>query len=64
MIEPGADQVFVTRGGPNSEHILSNLRKLIERGKFFLTTHSLIVKRNSVYTNQFVKTCFLKKTFT
>ena len=36
----------VIRGGPNSEHFLSNLRKLLKRGKFFLTTQSLIVKRN------------------
>ena len=60
-----ADPAFVIRGGPNSEHFLSNLRKLIKGGKFFLTTESLIVKRNWVYTNQFIKTCFLlKKTFT
>ena len=55
----GADPVFVIRGGPNSEHFLSNLRKLLKRGKFFLTTQSLIVKRNWVYINQFIKTCFL-----
>ena len=42
----GADPAFVIRGGPNSEHFLSNLRKLLKRGKFFLTTQSLIVKRN------------------
>ena len=55
----GADPAFVIRGGPNSEHFLSNLRKLIKRGKFFLTIESLIVKTNWVYTNQFIKTCFL-----
>ena len=54
---------LVIRGGPNSEHFLSNLRKLLKRGKFFLTTQSLIVKRNWVYINQFIKTCFLKKNF-
>ena len=58
----GADPAFVIRGGPNSEHFLSNFRKLIKRGKFFLTTQSLKVKRIWVYTNQFIKTCFLKKT--
>ena len=42
----GADSAFVIRGGPNSEHFLSNLRKLIKRGKFFLTIESLIVKTN------------------
>ena len=42
----GADPAFVIRGEPNSEHFLSNLRKLLKRGKFFLTTPSLIVKRN------------------
>ena len=41
-----ADPAFVIRGGPNSEHFLSNLRKLLKKGKFFLTTQSLIVKRN------------------
>ena len=41
-----ADPAFIIRGGPNSEHFLSNLRKLIKRGKFFLSTQSLIVKRN------------------
>ena len=42
----GADPAFVIRGEPNSEHFLSNLRKLLKRGRFFLTTQSLIVKRN------------------
>ena len=57
-----ADPSFVIRGGPNSEHFLSNLRILLKRGKFFLTTQSLIVKRNCLYKNQFIKTCFsLKK---
>ena len=42
----GADPAFVIRGGPNSEHFLLNLRKLLKRGNFFLTTRSLIVKRN------------------
>ena len=42
----GAGRAFVIRGGPNSENFLSNLRKLLKRGKFFLTTQSLIVKRN------------------
>ena len=42
----GADLAFVIRGGPNSERFLSNLRKLLKRGKFFLTTHSVIVQRN------------------
>ena len=55
----GVDPAFVIRGGPNSEHFLSNLRKLPKRGKFCLTTQSLIVKRNRVYINQFIKTCFL-----
>ena len=27
---PGADPAFVIRGGPNSEHFLSNLRKLLK----------------------------------
>ena len=57
----GADRAFVIRGGPNSEHFLSNLRKLLKRGKFFLTTQSLIVKRNWVYINQSIKTCSCKK---
>ena len=51
----GADPADVIRGGPNSERFLSNLRKLLKRGKFFLTTQSLIVKRNWVYINQFIK---------
>ena len=55
----GADPAFVIRRGPNSEHFQSNLRKLLKRGKFFLTTQSLVVKRNWVYINQFIKTCFL-----
>ena len=42
----GADPAFVIRGGPNSEYFLSNLRKRLKRGKFFLTTPSLMVKRN------------------
>ena len=42
----GVDPPFVIRGGPNPEYFLSNLRKLLKRGKFFLTTQSLIVKRN------------------
>ena len=42
----GADPVLVIKGGPNSERLLSNLRKQLKRGKFFLTTPSLIVKRN------------------
>ena len=42
----GADLALVIRGGPNSEHFLSNLRKLLKKGKLFLTTPSLIVKRN------------------
>ena len=58
---PGVDPAFAIRGGPNSEHFLSNLRKLLKRGKFFLTTQSLIVKRNWVYINKFIKTCFLWK---
>ena len=37
-IVSGADPAFVMRGGPNSEHFLSNLRKLVKRGKCFLTT--------------------------
>ena len=53
------DPTFVIKGGPNSEHFLPNLRKLLKRGKFFLTTESLIVKRNWFYINQFIKTCFL-----
>ena len=55
----GADPAFVIRGGPNWEYFLSNLRKLLKRGKFFITTPSLMVKRNWVYINQFTKTCFL-----
>ena len=43
---PGANPAFVIRGGPNPEHFLSNLRKLVKKGKFFLTTKSLIAKRN------------------
>ena len=46
VVLTGADPAFVIRGGPNSEHFLSNLRKLLKRGRFFLTTQSLIVKRN------------------
>ena len=43
----GADPAFVIRDGPNSEHFMSNLWKLLKIGKFFLlTTLSLIVKRN------------------
>ena len=42
----GADPAFVIWGGSNSEHFLSNLRKLLKKGTFFLTTKSLIVKRN------------------
>ena len=42
----GADQALVISGGPNSEHFLSDLRKLLKRGKLFLTTPSPIVKRN------------------
>ena len=57
----GGDPAFLIRGGPNSERFLSVLRKLLKRGKFFLTTQSLIVKKNSVYINQFIKTCFLLK---
>ena len=41
LIDAGADPA---RGGHNSEHFLSNLKKLIKRVKFFLTTQSLIVK--------------------
>ena len=58
-LQTGADPAFVIRGGPNSGHFLSNLRKLPKGGKFFLTTRSLIVKINWVYVNQFIKTCFL-----
>ena len=46
VVLTGADPAFVIRGGPNSEHFLSNLRKLLKRGRFFLTTQSLTVKRN------------------
>ena len=46
VLKTGTDPAFVIRDGPNSEHFLSNLRKLLKRGKFFLTTQSLIVKRN------------------
>ena len=53
----GADLAFVIRGGPNSEHFLSNLWKLLKRGK----SQSLIVKRNWVYIKQFIKACFLLK---
>ena len=42
----GADPAFVIRSGLNSVQFLSNLRKLLKRGKFFLITQSLIVKRN------------------
>ena len=42
----GADPAFVIRDGPNSEHFLSNLKKLLKRGKFFRNIQSLIVKRN------------------
>ena len=38
----GVDPGFVIRGGPNSEHFLSNLWKLLKQA----TTQSLIVKRN------------------
>ena len=58
---PGANPAFVIRGGPNPEHFLSNLRKLLKKGKFFLTTKSLIAKRNWVYINQFIKPCFSQK---
>ena len=57
----GADPADVIRGGPNSERFLSNLRKLLKRGKFFLTTQSFIAKRNWIYINQFIKACFLYK---
>ena len=53
----GADPASVIRGGPNSEHFLLYLRKLRKRGKFFLTTQSLTVKRNWVYI--FIKICKL-----
>ena len=46
LIDAGVDPAFVIRGGHNSERFLSNLKKLIKRVKFFLTTQSLIVKRN------------------
>ena len=52
MQNPGADPAFIFRGGPNSEHFLSNLRKLLKRGKFFLIY--------SIYKNLFL----VKKTFT
>ena len=42
----GVNPTFMIRGGSNSEHFLSNLRKLLKRGKFFLTTQSLAVKRD------------------
>ena len=42
----GVDPAFAIRGGPNSDYFLSNLRKLLKRGKFFLTIQSLIDKRN------------------
>ena len=42
----GADPALVISGGPNSEHFLSDLRKLLKRDKLFLTTPSPIVKRN------------------
>ena len=32
---PGADPAFVIRGGPNSEHFLSNLRKILKRGNSY-----------------------------
>ena len=41
-----AAPAFKIKGGSNSEHFLSNLRKLLKRGKFFLTAQSLIVKRS------------------
>ena len=43
---PGAFPVLVIRGGPNSEHFRSILRKLLKTGKFFLPTPSFIVKRS------------------
>ena len=46
ITKPGADPAFVIRSGPNSKHFLSNLKKMLKRGKLFLTTQSLIVKRN------------------
>ena len=47
VLKTGTDPAFVIRDGPNSEHFLSNLWKLLKIGKFFLlTTLSLIVKRN------------------
>ena len=58
---PQGGPAFIIRGGPNSEHFLSNLRKLLKRGKFFLTTQSLIVKRNWIYINKFIKILFLIK---
>ena len=42
----GADSALVIRGGPDSKYFRSSLRKLLKRGTFFLTTQSLIVKRN------------------
>ena len=54
------DPAFVIRGGPNSEQFLSNLRKLLRKGKFFLTTQSLISEEKlSLYKNLFL----IKKTY-
>ena len=57
----GADPAFVIRAGPNSEHFLSNLRKLLQKGKFFLTNQSLIVKRNLSLHKPISKNLFLVK---
>ena len=57
----GSDPAFVIRAGPNSEHFLWNLRKLLKKGKFFLTTKSLIVKRNLSLHKPISKNLFLIK---
>ena len=60
-----ADPAFVIRGGPNSEHFLSNLRKLLKKGKFFLTTQSLISeKKLSLYKPIYKNLFLIKKPFT
>ena len=45
-------------GGPNSEHFLSNLRILLKRGKFFLTTLSLISIRDLSFHKPIYKNLF------
>ena len=56
-----ADPALVIRGEPNSEDFLSNLRKLSKKGKFFLTTQSLISEKKLSLYKPIYKNLFLIK---